>query len=248
MRLMRKTFSTLLRRLVVSLAVLLMVKVTVAVVGGYREYFPPSFSSEFLREREPYFFGSYQWAFYSHIVSGPVSLMLGLLLISAWFRLKFPVWHRRLGRVQGMTVLLVVAPSGLWMSWYASAGPVASVSFAMLSILTGICVALGWQAAMKRRFADHRRWMMRSFILLCSAVVIRVLGGLGTVLSIESPWFNPVASWASWLVPLALLEAGSLRMRCPGRGTQKKSPIVAPSRPPSAGQSRVPEIDIQSRR
>ncbi|MBS0205015.1 MAG: DUF2306 domain-containing protein [Planctomycetes bacterium] len=198
--------TPLLQRILALLAVVVIVKVTVAVVLGYREYIPPDFNSDFLHGRESYFAHDYQWAFYPHIISGPVTLILGLILISNRFRTRFPQWHRRLGRVQVFCVLLLVSPSGLWMAWYAAPGPVAGISFAILSVLTGACVVLGWQAAVKRRFAIHRVWMGRCFVLLCSAVVLRVVGGLGSVGGVQSDWYDPLASWASWVVPLVAFE------------------------------------------
>ena len=103
-------------------------------------------------------------------------------------------------------MLLVVAPSGLWMAWYAAMGPVAGVGFALLAIATGLSVALGWRAAVMRRFDVHRRWMLRCFVLLCSAVVIRVNGGIGLVAGIEAEWFYVQTAWTSWLVPLLVWE------------------------------------------
>ena len=207
---MASTLSTTLQRVLTLLTGLLILKVTVAVMLGYVNYFPPNFDSDFLRGRERYFFGAYQWAFYTHIASGPVSLFLGVILISERFRMRYPKRHRLLGRVQVANVLLLVTPSGLWMAWYTATGTIAGIGFALLAILTGTCVALGWRAAVKRRFQVHRRWMWRCFLLLCSAVVLRLVAGLGTVLGVQSPWFDPVASWASWLVPLALFELSRL--------------------------------------
>lgn len=184
----------------------LIVKVTVAVVLNYRNYLPPNFASDFLQGRESYFFYSYQWAFYPHIASGPIALLLGLLLVNDSFRMKFPAWHRWFGRVQTACVLLVVVPSGCWMAAYSAPGKLAGLGFFSLSALTAICSIMGWRTAMQRRFHAHRRWMWRSFVLLCSAVVLRVLGGLGTVLEIRWLWFDTVASWASWLGPLTIFE------------------------------------------
>ncbi len=141
----------MLRRFLGLLAALLILKVTVATVLKYRDYAPPNFNSDFLRGREPYFFGSYAWAFYIHIASGPVALVLGLILISDRFRQRFRAWHRRLGRVQATVVLFLVAPSGLWMAYHAGAGPVAAVGFSALAIATGTCTALGWRAAIRRQ-------------------------------------------------------------------------------------------------
>jgi hypothetical protein len=201
-----------LRRILVAVAALLIVKVAVEVMLGYASYFPPNFGSDFLRGREGYFFGMYQWAFYSHIASGPTALLAGIVLLSDRFRLRFPKWHRNLGRCHTVNVLCVVTPSGLWMAYHASTGTIAAIGFAILAVLTGTCIALGWRAAVKRQFAVHRRWMWRCFLLLCSAVLVRLLGGLGTVIGVHAPWFNPAASWASWILPLTAFELSGLRM------------------------------------
>ena len=190
----------------ILLAGVLVIKVTISIVSNYLYYFPPNFASDFLRGRELYFFGVYQWAFYTHIVSGPVSLILGLILISERFRTRFPKWHRYLGRLQVACVLVLVTPSGLGMAYHAAAGPVAGVGLAALAIATAICVSLGARSAVMRQFADHRRWMWRCYLLLCSAVVLRLIGGLATVTGVAAPWVDPVATWMSWLVPLAAFE------------------------------------------
>jgi Predicted membrane protein (DUF2306) len=203
--------ATNLRRALTLLAGLLILKVTATVVLGYRNYLPPDFNSDFLRGREGYFFGGYQIAFYAHIASGPLALIAGTLLVSDSFRQRFRQWHRLLGRFQIANILLFVAPSGLWMARYAAAGPVAGVGFALLALLTGMCAALGFRTAVQRRFPVHRRWMWRSYLLLCSAVVLRLLGGLAIVVGIQAAWFDPVASWASWTVPLAIFEFNRLR-------------------------------------
>lgn len=203
---MRAEGVTVLKSTSLFLACLLILKIVVITWVSYRDYMPPNFESVFLEGRQSYFFREYQWAFYPHILSGPCSLLLGMLLVSERFRRRFPRWHRVLGRTQVACVLLVVAPSGLWMARYAAMGPVAGVGFALLAITTGLTVALGWRAAVRRRFDVHRRWMLRCFVLLCSAIVIRVNGGIGLVAGIEAEWFYIQTAWTSWLVPLLVLE------------------------------------------
>jgi len=201
-------------RVLTILAAVLIWKVTISVVIEYRNYFPPNFDATFLLGRDAYFFGPYRWAFYLHLLSGPAALILGTILISDRFRSFAPRWHRRLGRVQGINVLLLVAPSGLWMSYYADTGALAGTGLGLLAVVTALCVALGWRAAVQRRFATHRRWMLRTFILLCSAVVIRMIGGAAMFARFEPTWLYPLSAWASWLVPLLILElflSGRLR-------------------------------------
>ena len=203
---MQKAQSTSQLRVLKLLVCLLILKVTISVILNYRDYMPPDFESDFLRGRELYFSGSYQWAFYTHIASGPCSLILGMILLSERFRRRFSKWHRYLGRIQTVCVLLLVTPSGLWMAGYAETGAIAGLGFAALAVATGMCVTLGWRSAVKRRFAEHRRWMLRCFVLLCSAVVLRLIAGLTTVAAFEAEWVYPLAAWTSWLVPLLALE------------------------------------------
>lgn len=198
-------------RILTVVAALLVLKVTAVVVMGYVNYLPANFNSDFLRGRESYFYEGYHWAFYLHIAFGPIALILGMILVNEPFRRRFPQWHRLLGRIQVAGVLLLVAPSGLVMAYFAAAGPVAAVGFALLALLTAATITLGWRAAVQRRFADHRRWMWRNFLLLSSAVVLRVLGGLATVLILDAAWFDALAGWASWLVPLAAFELANWR-------------------------------------
>ncbi len=194
----------------------LILKVTAAVVVNYRNYLPPDFNSDFLRGRESYFAGGYQWAFYSHIAVGPIVLILGLAQLNDRFRQRSPQWHRNLGKLQIACILLVLAPSGLWMAFYAETGAVAGVSFALLAAATALTAWCGWRAAMRRRFAHHRQWMMRCYLLLCSAVVIRVIGGAVSVAGIQGDWTYPLASWVSWLVPLATFEVLQRRRSASG--------------------------------
>ena len=195
------------------MAGLLVLKVVASVLLSYPDYFPPNFSSDFLLGRESHFFGSYQWAFNVHVVAGPLSLLLGLVLISSRFRQRLPQWHRRLGRVQAVAVLLLVTPSGFWMAFYAIGGPIAATGFAVLSVCTAFCMALGWRAAVQRRYRSHEHWMWRCYLLLCSAVIIRMIGGFAVTTGLQSVWIDPIAAWACWVMPLAGYELYRLRIR-----------------------------------
>lgn len=219
-----------LRRVLVFLTGLMVLKVVVGVVLKYGDYFPPNFESDFLHGRELYFPGSYRWAFYTHIAAGPITLILGMILISERFRRTFPKWHRYLGRIQVPVVLFLVAPSGLWMAYHAEAGPVAGLGFATLAVLTGTSIALGWRSAVKRRFTVHRRWMWRCFLLLCSTVVLRLIAGLAMVTGVQGAWVEPLTAWVSWLVPLAAFElSGPIYKNWALRASQKSATLSPPA-------------------
>jgi hypothetical protein len=219
--------SSSLWRALQALSIVLIGKVLVAVVINYRNYLPPNFEADFLLGRASYFWAGYHWAVYVHILAGPVTLVLGTVLVSDPFRQRFPRWHRRLGRIQGLCVLALVAPSGFAMAYRAASGPGAGLGFALLSLATAGTVALGWRAAVQRRFEVHRQWMWRCYLLLCSTVILRLIGGLGVILGINAEWFYAQTAWTSWLVPLAAYEAV--------RWTQRLSP-----RPVAGGIPRRP--------
>ena len=200
------------RHVLAWMGLLLILRVTVGVVSNYVDYFPPNFESEFLRGRETYFDGSYRWAFYAHIISGPLALVLGTILVSDSFRSRYRGWHRFLGRIQVAGVIFVVAPSGFWMALFVESGVISVIGFATLSLLTGFFAAMGWRSAVRRRFPEHRRWMWRCFLLLCSAVVLRLIAGTVIALGVEAVWVFRFTAWGSWLIPLSAFEC-SERLR-----------------------------------
>jgi hypothetical protein len=223
-----------LRTLLAVAAALLVVKVAINVVLGYRSYLPPDFNADFLLGREAYFYGPYRWAFYAPCAAGPFSLLAGTLLVSESFRRYAPRLHRRLGRVNMVVVLLVLVPSGLWMAPYAATGAVAAIGLTTLALATATCAALGWRTVVAYRFDEHRQWMWRTYLLLCSAVVIRLLGGLAAVMQWNSDWYYPLSVWASWVAPLVVFEAQTFLRRCRFEQHWTARPLAG-SRPGSQG-------------
>jgi hypothetical protein len=126
--------------------------------------------------------------------------------------------------------LLLVVPSGFWMALYAQGDLAVKVGFAALAAATGICAALGWRSAVRRQFGRHSLWMQRCYLLLCSAVVTRILGGTFLVAGIDGEWTYYTAAWVSWLVPLAVFEWRQHRSRNVGRCSASRPPVASPTR------------------
>lgn len=200
------------RRLLLTAVAVVVVKVDVETVIGYRRYLPPDFTTGFLIGREDAFFDWYRWAFWAHLAAGPLTLLLAVPLNSNRFLVRHRRWHRRLGRLQAGLILAVLVPSGLAMAQRAAAGPVAVVAFSLLSVATGVTTAIGVGEAIAGRLVSHRRWMQRTTVLLGSAVVIRLLGGAATLADWNAAWIDPTLAWVCWLGPLAVLE-GLRRIR-----------------------------------
>jgi uncharacterized membrane protein len=226
-----RTLTTVLRWLVV----LLILRVLVAIVWNYPDYFPPNFDSLFLQGREATFTGTYRLAFYVHIFTGPVVLLNGLILLSESVRRRHRGLHRVLGWGQVIVLLLFVLPSSVVMSRHAFGGWPAGLSFLLLSAATAGCAVAGVVSARRRRYDLHRRWMLRCYVLICSAVTLRLISGAAGLIGVPSPeGAYIVAAWSSWLSPLAAYE---IVERWPTRG--KVQPLDPPDARPAIGQAKA---------
>lgn len=186
---------------------MLILRVLAAILANYPDYFPPNFDSLFLQGREATFTGIYRPAFYVHIFSGPIVLFNGLILLSESVRRRHGGLHRLLGRVQVVVLLLFVLPSSVVMSRHAFGGWPAGLSFLILSAATAGCAIAGVVHASRRRYDRHRRWMLRSYALICSAVALRLISGAAGLVGVPSPEGAYIAAaWSSWLLPLAAYE------------------------------------------
>lgn len=207
------------------LAMVLILKVTLGVVLGYSDYLPPHFEAGFLQGRQSYFWTTaYHLAFYVHIAIGPCTLVLGIVLMSVRFRMQYPYWHRFLGRILVVSILLLLVPSGIGMSLYAGTGAIAGVGFATLGVVTGTCASMGWRCAVRKDYDEHRRWMSRCFLLLSSAIVLRLMGGVFSMAGVGAPSTYTFAAWTSWVLPLALYEL--LRITKANHPETARMPIV----------------------
>jgi hypothetical protein len=72
---------------------------------------------------------------------------------------------------------------------------------------TASCAIIGVVYARRRRFDLHRRWMLRCYVLICSAVALRLISGTAGLVGVPSPeGAYTIAAWSSWLLPLAACE------------------------------------------
>ncbi|WP_102124744.1 DUF2306 domain-containing protein [Deinococcus planocerae] len=143
-----------------------------------------------------------------HIVGGRVALALGPIGFLPTLRLKRPRWHRAVGRVYLLAVLLG-GVAGLSMAMFAYMGVITGLGFALLACLWLYTGARAWLSLRRGNVQAHRRWMIRNYALTLGAVSLRVQ------LLILSPWLDfdssyVVVTWSSWPVTLALAE-GYLR-------------------------------------
>jgi uncharacterized membrane protein len=113
--------------------------------------------------------------------------------------------HRLLGRAYGAAVFvggIAAVPLALG-SW---AGPIATAGFLMLATAWIVTTAAGMREARCGRVDAHRRWMVRSAALTCSALTLRLYLPVPELVGVEYIAGYRAIAWLCWLPNLAIAE------------------------------------------
>lgn len=136
-----------------------------------------------------------------------------------WLRQHHPAVHRWSGRVYVFAgalpagiAILAVTPFRMW-------GANQRTANTLLALLWLATTVAGYRAVRRRRCAEHREWMIRSFALAFSIVANRAWSILcllvfapealtadGLVASADVAQTIGVATWLSWVVNLLVAE------------------------------------------
>ena len=140
-----------------------------------------------------------------HVAAGVLALLLGPLQFIERIRARAPLLHRAMGRIYAAAVALG-APAGFMLALGTTAGPVASVGFAIPAVLWPIFTYLGVRGAIDGRLAEHREWMLRSYAITATAITLRLMLPAAGLLGIPFYPAYRVISWLAWMTNLALVE------------------------------------------
>jgi uncharacterized membrane protein len=146
----------------------------------------------------------------THFAVGGFVLLIGPFQFLPRFRTRWPVLHRWLGRLY-VAGCLFSGVAGFMLAQNTNAGPVARTGFTLLAIFWVITTSMAFLKARNQQFADHRRWMIRSYALTFAAVTLRFylpvsLMGFGIDFAIA----YPAISFACW-VPNAIVAEWMIR-------------------------------------
>ena len=146
---------------------------------------------------------------FAHMVGGTGMLLLGgFNLYLAARNDRYPL-HRRVGQsylVFGTFGAVMSLAVTLSHAHKPADGPILtnlSVSLATLAIAWLCFAALGWRAALNRRFQSHAHWMVRSYVLVWSFVFCRIGS---RVPALEELGNGQAFAWLSWVGPLLVCE------------------------------------------
>lgn len=141
-----------------------------------------------------------------HIAASTFALALGPFQFLRSLRTRAPGVHRWIGRVYVAACLLGGLAGGA-IAMYSTAGSIAGAGFLALAIAWVVTTSLAFVAVLRRDFATHERWMVRSFALTFAAVTLRIYLPIGLELHPDGfvlPY--TVIAWLCWVPNLILAE------------------------------------------
>jgi uncharacterized membrane protein len=149
-------------------------------------------------------------AIYLHAGGGSLFLLLGALQFYTPLRLRWPRWHRVMGRVL-VGAGSIAALAGLWMTQTFPAAPGNPDMLYGFRITFGIgwilCLVFGLLAALRRDIPAHRSWMMRGYAIgLGAGTTVLTFGIWLAIGGSESPQASALTQFAAWSINLALAE------------------------------------------
>jgi hypothetical protein len=113
--------------------------------------------------------------FYTHITAGAICITSALIQFSSWILGKRKQIHVISGKLYVFVVLLIGAPSGLYMTFFAKGGYAEKGAFLAMAVFWFWTTYKGFvTAARDKNYVAHKYWMIRSYAMALTAVTFRV--------------------------------------------------------------------------
>ncbi len=157
------------------------------------------------------------WVFAVHAGASALALMLGGFQFVGGLRRRWPGLHRWGGRfyVAGCTA---GAAAALWIAPDAEGGWLATLGFGLLALVWLYTTMTAWRLAVRRDFAAHRRWMIRSFALTFAAVTLRLQLAVFQVIGLgDYTALSPLLAFSAWIPNLLAVEVAFAIAAAKGR-------------------------------
>ncbi len=143
--------------------------------------------------------------FYSHIFAGAICIIASLIQFSSWILKKRKKIHIMSGKIYVFVVLLIGAPSGLYMTYFAKGGYAERGAFLAMAVFWFFTTYKGFvTAARDKNFVAHKHWMIRSYAMALTAVTFRIYHILFDEMGMSSFNNYSLSLWISiignWLV------------------------------------------------
>lgn len=141
--------------------------------------------------------------FYLHISAGALCITSSLIQFSSWIMRKRKKIHVISGKIYVFVVLLIGAPTGLYMTYFAKGGYAERAAFLAMAVFWFFTTYKGFvTAARDKNFVAHKHWMIRSYAMALTAVTFRIYHILFDEVGMDkfdnysvSLWISIIGNW-----------------------------------------------------
>jgi uncharacterized membrane protein len=177
-------------------------------------YLNPDFENGYLSGNKFSYVSVFRIGLIVHLIIAPFLVFSSSLLLFFKLEKKSPRMHRVIGRLTVYSAFVFLVPSGFILSYYAIGGLVGQILFFSLTLLTSFTLARALFEARNRNFTFHRKWMIRFYILLTSAIWLRINMFVGSYFfQLNGVDFYLASAALSWIPQLIITELIFLRKK-----------------------------------
>jgi uncharacterized membrane protein len=195
------------RRLVKTVLLLIILFTGFLIFLKSIEYYTPDFGKGYLADKKEVFNGIFKFGLYAHIISVPFILLAGSSQVFFRYEKSFKNIHKVLGSLYVYLILFLSMPGAFVISFYAFGGWPAKLSFLILTILWGWFTWRGFRNGKEGNIIAHKNFMIRSYVLTLSAIVLRILSFVFIhYFDFYGDLAYQIIAWLSWLPSLLLTE------------------------------------------
>jgi len=173
-------------------------------------FYIESVAPYFLRMLEPRKLAIEPWLI-AHFAGAFCTLFIGPIQFWSKIRKKYPSTHRALGKIYiGGTLIGACTVFYLLFSGYPLPGGIPSLF--VLAMLWVFMTVSAWVCIRKRDIENHRKFMIRSYVLGLAFILIRVFNRLDALGFPAFPFIEDemmrytLYEWICWVYPLVIIE------------------------------------------
>lgn len=200
-----KTFTNTLRYLFIYL---LLCVGTFLMLRGILAYSAFKSDTGFLAFKQDYLHITvWKVAFYTHVFSSIFTLLAGFTQFSDQLLKEHRQLHRLIGRLYAWNILLINFPAGMIMAIYANGYLPSKLAFIILDSLWFWFTLKAVIEIKRGNIAAHKRYMIRSYALTCSALTLRAWKLiLSNSFTIDPVTLYMIDAWLGFVPNLLLAE------------------------------------------
>jgi hypothetical protein len=170
-------------------------------------YFSFSQNFIFIEERALLFLKPvYKFSFYTHIFAGMFCIIAALTQFSTYILKKRKAIHIWMGKIYVLVVLIIGAPTGLYMSFFAKGSFWERMLFLFMAIYWFFGTAKGLQTIKVKNVLAHKNWMIRSYSMAMTAVTFRIYHILFDYYGVDHLYNYEISLWISVLGNMLVAE------------------------------------------